>query len=257
MILFACDLDNTLIHSYKRAAKEDVCVESKEEKKLSFMTPESYEALQKIAEQVEFVPTTTRSMEQYRRIRLLRNKYPQYALVSNGGILLANNQIDEEWLRGSKKMIQDTYGEMDKGMKALEEDQHVNFEVRLVDELFVFTKTQNVFETTKNLKYILDEERVDVLNHGEKIYIVPRLLTKGVAVKRLKDRLEKKYMICAGDSEFDVSMLKAADLAIVPSEDFKERFLKTHTEVVHQTLKDKGFAQLVLETVIAHITCIK
>lgn len=257
MILFACDLDNTLIHSYKRADKNDICVEIKEGKELSFMTPKGYLALQKIAEQVDFVPVTTRSTEQYKRINLLKGAYPKYALTTNGGILLVNNEVDLNWLDESKKMIENTYGEMEKGFETLQKDPNISFEIRIVDEMFVFTKTKDVFKTTETLKSHLDESKVDILSHGEKIYIFPKAMNKGTAVKRLKKRLQREYLISAGDSEFDVPMLKMADLCIVTSKNFKEEFLKEHTNVLCEDKNNKFFTDELLHIVTDYIAHMK
>ncbi len=48
--------------------------------------------------------------------------------------------------------------------------------------------------------------------------MVPRKLSKGVAVSRLKERLGAELVIAAGDSEFDLPMLQEADLAFAPKE---------------------------------------
>jgi phosphoserine phosphatase len=44
-----------------------------------------------------------------------------------------------------------------------------------------------------------------------KIYVLPKMLTKGNAVNRLQERIKSDYTICAGDSELDLSMLSIAD----------------------------------------------
>ena len=57
---------------------------------------------------------------------------------------------------------------------------------------------------------------VEVFQNGVKVYVVPRKLSKGTAVRRLKERLDAELVIAAGDSEFDLPMLQEADLAIAP-----------------------------------------
>ena len=46
--------------------------------------------------------------------------------------------------------------------------------------------------------------------------MLPIGLDKGVAVSRLKERLQIEGVICAGDSELDAPMLEAADIAVAP-----------------------------------------
>src|SRR5699024_6248459 len=65
MDLFASDLDNTLIYSYKRDIGTDtVCAEVYEGRQVSFMTKRSRELLEKVNQTMHFVPVTTRSVQQ-------------------------------------------------------------------------------------------------------------------------------------------------------------------------------------------------
>ena len=73
MILFFADMDNTLIYSYKRDIGSDkIGVEFYPEKNqmISYMTKTSWKLLQKVAHKLLFIPTTTRTIEQYQRINL-------------------------------------------------------------------------------------------------------------------------------------------------------------------------------------------
>lgn len=220
MILFASDLDNTLIYSYRKIEGESICVEEKNGKKLSYMTKECYDLLQKLERDINFVPITTRSLEQYRRIKLLESRNPHYALTSNGGILLVNNVIDKKWYLDSKKLIQNAVCEMEIGIELLKTDKNVYFEVKLVDELFVFTKTHDIRASFENLQINLNLDLVTVDMNGEKIYIVPKCLNKGNGLRRLKQRLNADKVVAAGDSSFDISMLLEADVALIPNKDF-------------------------------------
>ena len=97
MYLFNCDLDNTLIYSYKHDIGADkINVEQYQGREISFITSRTFELLKEVAEKTVFVPTTTRTVEQYGRIDLGIHT-PQYALVCNGGILLKNGVEDSEW----------------------------------------------------------------------------------------------------------------------------------------------------------------
>ena len=58
---------------------------------------------------------------------------------------------------------------------------------------------------------------VDVFSNGEKVYVVPQTLNKGMAVDRLREKLKPEFVIAAGDSTFDIPMLSTADRGLVPS----------------------------------------
>jgi len=250
VIIFACDLDNTLIHSYKVAQKEDVCVEMNANKELSFMTQKSCNLLMQIVKLVIFAPVTTRSLEQYRRISLFNGYYPEFSLVSNGGILLINNQIDQEWYTDSKLIALEAKEELNKCLEILSKDENRIFNIRFVDDLFVYTKSRNAQKTMDILLSYVDKQKVYIDNNNEKIYAVPVGLNKGNAIMRLKNKLIIDELICAGDSKFDASMLNVADIAITLKTNVK--YLTNINGLI--TPKDnKNFSEFVLTTVMERI----
>lgn len=216
MILFHSDLDNTLIYSYKHDIGPDKkCVEIYQDKEISFMTTESFEILKRIQSKILFVPTTTRTIEQYRRIRFDID-IPKYALVCNGGILLKDGMIDLDWYQETLNIISDVREEVEKSIGLLEKDESRYFEIRYIEQLFVFTKTSEPTVTIEYLSSILDKNKVDIFNNGDKIYVIPKELNKGTGILRLKKKLSANKIIAAGDSEFDISMLKASDIGFCP-----------------------------------------
>ncbi len=216
MIIFASDLDNTLIHSYKKADKNDICVEEMNGKQLSFMTQKGYKFLQEVAQKYIFVPVTTRSIEQYKRISLLENSFPKYALVSNGGILLVDNEVDESWLNESKQMFSHLLTEIEEYISILRCDPNVYFDVRFVDDIFIFTKSSNTEATIDLLEKYVDKNNFTIYSIKEKVYIIPNVINKGTAIEKLCKLLGADSYICAGDSVLDLPMLLTASKAFVP-----------------------------------------
>lgn len=197
-----------------------MCVEYKEEKALSYMTPYALDLLRKLNKKsgLVFAPLTTRSSEQYERIRFFEDGPPEIALAANGGILYADGRFDAEWFEESKRMISGCQDEFTKGIEWLSKDKNVYFEIRVVDELFVFTKSSDPAGTRAGLEGILDSKKVCTWNTGDKVYIFPKILTKGKAVERLRKKLSPGLVISAGDSDFDISMLESADIALCPKD---------------------------------------
>lgn len=223
MMIFCSDLDNTLIYSYKHDIGEmKTCVEIYEGRPISFMTDCSFEWLKEVRRNVLFVPVTTRTQEQYGRIDLGIG-VPEYALVCNGGVLLINGREDENWYRESLELIHDCRRELEKAGMYLENDENRCFEVRNIRELFLFTKSSRPCESVIQLKKMLNLSLVDVFSNGMKVYVVPGKLSKGMAVKRFREKIPmdtaagQPKVIAAGDSEFDVSMLLEADFGIAPA----------------------------------------
>lgn len=142
MIIFFSDLDNTMIFSYRHEiGKDKRCVEIYQGREISFVTEKTYGLLKKLKEKALFVPVTTRTVEQYRRIDLGVGTLP-YALVCNGGVLLANGQEDESWYLESRRMVEDCQDELRTAARILEEDENRSLEVRDIRGLFLFTKSK-------------------------------------------------------------------------------------------------------------------
>lgn len=216
-MMFNVDLDNTLIYSYKHPIDgEKRCVEWYQGREVSFMSDRTRELLREVSRRVLVVPTTTRTVEQYGRIDLGVGEIP-YALVCNGGVLLVNGGEDEEWYEESMERIRDSRRELEKAEKELEADTNRCFEVRNIRELFLFTKSGNAEESAVRLRQALDETLLDVFCNGMKVYVLPKALTKGNAVMRLKERLRAEKVTAAGDSGMDISMFRCADVGIVPA----------------------------------------
>ncbi len=217
MNIFISDIDNTLIYSYKKYIGENtIPVEYYNGKYISYMTNLSYKLLSKLSNKIMFVPLTTRSVEQYKRINFGYNCVIKYALAANGGILIKDGKIDYEYKKDSIKIISPAENEIKKAIKALSNDSNIYLNARIVDEMFVFAKTQNISYTLNNILNIVDSSKVSVLNNGEKIYVIPKNLNKGNALKRFKKYIGADKIISAGDSLFDLDMLKEADISFAP-----------------------------------------
>lgn len=87
-ILLACDVDNTLIHSWKHRKEGDLCIEHIGEKEQGYMSRKAAELYSSLPENILLVPVTTRSVDQYRRIRWPGSREPDLAVTTNGAILL-------------------------------------------------------------------------------------------------------------------------------------------------------------------------
>jgi hypothetical protein len=216
-VIFASDLDNTLIYSYKVKTQGDLCVEEKDGKELSFMSVSAYHLLQEVNRKCLFLPVTTRSMAQYRRIRLLGSGYPAFALVSNGGNLLRYDTVDEEWQRETHALLGGCTSKMRRYSALLQRDGNVHFDIRFVDDMFLFFKSNDVAKSLRWLRGNVDRKLFDVSAVRDKLYILPKVLSKGYALARFCRLFPGRQIICAGDSAIDLSMLLFADCAYVPS----------------------------------------
>lgn len=215
LILFS-DLDGTLIFSAKRKRVGDIVIERKNGEAVSCVTARQAELFGRLR---NVIPVTTRSVEQYRRIDFAALGFsPEFALCDNGGTLLVNGEPDAEWSQWSSELVRECSDELSAFRELLERDPRRSFEVRLVDGLFLFTKSAEPAETLK----VLDAgELCESFFTGEKVYVIPKKLNKGAAAERLAERLGQQGFAAAGDSLMDISMLNAADVALF-TEDIAE-----------------------------------
>ena len=205
-MMFASDLDNTLIYSYKNAKDGDVCVETKDGRRLSFMPPKSRTLLREISGNVLFVPVTTRSLEQYSRLDL--GVKPRYALAANGAVLIMGGKVCESW-------TDETHRLLNAKPPCINENAFL-YDIRCVDGFFVCAKSDAPAQAVNHLKDVVCEKHFVVKAVQNKVYIMPKGLDKGTALRRLLKRLGVEKAICAGDGILDIPMLEAADIAVFP-----------------------------------------
>jgi hydroxymethylpyrimidine pyrophosphatase-like HAD family hydrolase len=245
-MIFASDLDRTLIYSKKfliQGLTGITVVEEKNHEALSHMSNESINLLSLINEKLFFVPTTTRSLEQYNRIGIFQNQIrTKYAIVANGGILLKNNCIDLNWAG----IIKEKLANLTKPMELIKEcefflkDETIN-SYRCCDNLFIYAvlKSNNVnMEKYSSLQALTKQLNYTVTRNGRKIYIIPNFLNKWEPIKHIMNLEQDKHLIAAGDSILDLPMLLNATYGVIPlhgelHDDLKEKL--THMKNLHFT----------------------
>ncbi len=257
-ILFACDLDNTLLFSRSHfqetpdGASEGtplVCVEFLDGKEQGFFSQRSIALLRKVIQHICFVPVTTRSVEQYRRITWPEGCQPALALTCNGAILLEQNEPDATWLAESGCRVAPFMSELRRLHALLELDGDF-LRCRMVDDMFLFARcTDNVNAKDAARKYQELTTDLTAQHSGKKLYFFPPELDKGSALARLWERKNFDELWCAGDSEMDAPMLRQAHLALIPSE-----FPVELTEVPGRRVvvygRDIQFAEQILQHVL-------
>lgn len=241
-VTVASDMDRTVVWS-KRAGGDVDGLASRTVKEVethrgvptSFVTPRAHDLLTELTATGRFVPVTTRTIEQYRRIRL-PGPTPPLALCANGGRLLVDGVEDAAWTRRADALAADTSsGEpfasvwpwfaaaCHDGSGAL-----LDFISRVspVEELFVYAVAHDSWPQAW-----VDEvgERVAQAGwtwsvQGRKVYAVPQGLSKGDGVAALRALVPERFagpdgagvLVTAGDSWLDASLLQVGDVAWTP-----------------------------------------
>lgn len=221
VILFS-DLDRTIIHSskfLKESINPEIVEFNKDKKPISYMEKEALLLLNELSNNLLFIPVTTRSLEQYKRIDLKIT--PLYSITSNGGIILKNNERLKSWDDFIKNNISNkNYMEIQDKLKSI--NKYLTRELILIDNVFFFSKIDdnNLFELNYELDNILKWYDWTYTIQGNKIYIMPKFISKENAINYLlQNELSKdNFIITAGDGKLDYNFvfLSGSNLSIVP-----------------------------------------
>ncbi len=251
-ILFACDLDNTLIHSYKHRAPNDICVEMLGDKEQSFISPRTYELLREVVKYVTFVPLTTRSIEQFNRISWEEDITPKYAITTNGGILFVEGERDKEWSDLTQK-YSDTYMEEFSLLKEKFDEEDRIKKCRVVDDRFLYAHFDDSVDI-ENIKCEYENYSDSKLHFvGKKMYFLPENICKGTAVKQLKEKLSADFVICAGDSTMDLPMFDFADVAYAPKVELVKNIESLTKEKILCCDNETLFAEFILQDILKKV----
>ena len=248
-ILFASDLDNTLLFSWRHKTDSDQCVEHLDGKEQGFCTQQSLELLASVCEQAQFVPVTTRSVAQYQRIAWPAPCAPEFAVAANGGILLVNGVVDSKWYMQTQELSAPWWDELLYLQSRLPEAPMCR-RWRIVDGLYLFAVCGDEESAQAGRRFFEGGTGLNVEASGRKLYFFPPPINKGDAVSRLRARFLPDKVSCAGDSVIDVPMLRAADIAIFPDADLMRG---EHAAAVMLHSGAERFPDFVLKSVLNEI----
>lgn len=247
--LVASDLDRTLIYSSAalQLAMPDaeaprlLCVEVYDRKPLSYLTETAAEVLVELARTTVFVPTTTRTREQYGRIHL-PGPAPRFAICANGGHLLVDGESDPGWQRQVARRLADECASLAEVRAHLlaAADPAWLLKERVAEDLFAYLVVERPLLPagwTEELGEWARTRGWTVSLQGRKIYAVPGPLTKSAAMEEVARRTGATLTLAAGDSLLDADLLLAADRAWRPA---------------HGELADSGWSAPHAEATAAH-----
>ncbi|MCT2541342.1 HAD family hydrolase [Streptomyces atratus] len=227
--LVASDLDRTLIYSSAALqlavpdaeAPRLLCVEVYDHKPLSYLTETAAALLDELARTTVFVPTTTRTREQYGRIHL-PGPAPRFAICANGGHLLVDGESDRDWQRRVARRLAEECASLAEVRAHLlaAADPAWLLKERVAEDLFAYLVVERPMlpeDWVKELGEWALTRGWTVSLQGRKIYAVPGPLTKSAAMNEVARRTGAALTLAAGDSLLDADLLLAADRAWRPA----------------------------------------
>lgn len=275
MILFGSDLDRTLIYSKvftdpleEKSQDEIQLIETLEGREISFMTKKAMKLLKHLQDRVLFVPVTTRTIDQYKRITFIAQELkPKYAVVSNGGNILLDGEPIPAWQHSMKQQMEDEsipYESIKKMMKSFRGKWILK--ERCADDFFHYMIVDRDKAPLQEIEAFGEEAKTQgwsVSLQGRKLYFVPTCINKGKALQAIAKWEGKERILAAGDSLLDLPMLDKAHIGLIPTHG---EIYETHGEALQMNrpysfMERKGIyaAEEILERVllINRKNCIK
>lgn len=223
-MIFASDLDRTLIYSsffLKPDMVNIVPVEKNADKNISHMTKKSIKLLSLISQRVLFIPTTSRSIEQYKRISIFKDRIPvKYAIVANGGIILKNGEEDLIWQNMISSQMKTLISPEElMGLCRFFLDSIYIKSYRCCDNLFLYAVLKGDYLDSHDfdkLSLLAEKHSYSVTKNNKKIYIIPTFINKWSPLQYIMNIENDNELISAGDSYLDLPMLKNSIYGMVP-----------------------------------------
>ncbi|WP_426225112.1 HAD family hydrolase [Pseudarthrobacter sp. DSP2-3-2b1] len=228
-VMVACDLDRTIIYSANSMALQCsdssapalVVAEVYEGVPLSFMTRAAWDVLERLVREAIFVPVTTRTVQQFRRVNI-PGRDKGFAVTTNGAVLLHDGVQDPEWT----DLIQDS---VQANCAPLHEVQDYVLGAtkpsailrgRVAEDIFVYcivNRDELSADYLEDASGWCQERGWTISLQGRKLYFVPSPVTKEAALAEIRRRHPVDMLVAAGDSRLDAGILQLADLAIRPA----------------------------------------
>lgn len=207
-MMFASDLDGTLIYSKRRFGEETLNVsvrnvEVYNGREISFMTEKAIALLRKLSDEMMFVPVTTRTIEQYNRVSLFHEEIrPTYAITCNGGVVLKDGHIDTHWQDYIRTKIDGSTASVDDVKRKIEETADASWlkSIRVVERFFVYL----IIEPPLSAEWINHYSQWAAAHgwafsiQGRKVYFIPTFINKWDAVNYVAKKKESKRFIRQG-----------------------------------------------------------
>lgn len=261
-MVFASDLDSTLIYSarYCETINSDKLfpVDFYNNNNCSFITSSIQHKLEHINESMLFIPVTTRSPDQYKRMKYFYDIIkPKYAIVANGGIILKDGIELKGWSDISSTKLKRLVSVKDMIELCsffLQMDFVISY--KTCEDLFIYSildedklataiaKGQIDLNYLEILRSFCAEYNYSVSKQGKKVYIVPNCINKYDPIKYIMKLENINTLLSAGDSLLDYPLIKNSTYGIIPShgELLRSPHVENLTDTVYITKESGIFA---------------
>lgn len=234
-MIFASDLDSTIIYSSRNCNvinKEELFpVDFYNNSNCSFITKSMQDKLDYINKNMLFIPVTTRSPKQYKRMKYFYDVIkPEYAVVANGGIILKNGNELSTWSDIISTKIKGvvSVNTMIKLCSFFLESDFIK-SYKTCEDLFIYSivdedklanmlsKQEVDLDFFEVLRLFCSKHNYSLSKQGRKVYIVPNCINKYDPINYIMKLENIDILIAAGDSVLDYPIIEHSNYGIVPS----------------------------------------
>lgn len=217
-MIFATDLDNTLIHSHRRVSNTSDCivVEHKDKKPISYMSKKTYELFEnlKTNNKLTIVPVTARSTEQFDRITVTKDC--PYAILASGATILEHGEPVKEW----SNFVDHTCDNHVKSYEFFDQYlsqnlHHMSIGPRRVNNVvicFKLNEDENNHAFVRELRELATARNWNFTLQRAKGYLSPSEISKESALQFLIDYIGDKQVITAGDGRMDIPFIRLGNV---------------------------------------------
>ena len=229
-IFFFTDIDDTLIQTARKTdfTKQTVVASyDKEGKESSFFYEGTKLFIDTIIDAgINFIPTTARNLDAYKRTLFYKNEKITYVILNFGALILVNNKEDKEWSNymlqkyNSIPAIDTVYNALN--MKFKEESLEVT--IKIIDSYYISIYNKYNLDNKIILKkikkqlelFLLENKQYYLYENGNSFGILPLFLNKKFAVEYLIKKELPLLTIGAGDNISDLDFMKLTNFKLLP-----------------------------------------
>jgi hypothetical protein len=229
-IYFFSDIDDTLIQTKRKTdftKNTIVGAYNREGAENSFF----YEGTKLFIDTIinsgmNFIPTTARNFEAYKRTVFYDDVNIQYAILNFGGSIIINNKIDNEWAN----IIEKKYNNISSINSVYEKlivhlnEVGLNLVVKIIDNFYISIYNKENIDDTNILSqirevlnfFVIANSQLYIYENDNSFGILPSFLNKKFAVEYLINKHNPILTIGAGDNISDLDFMKLTTFKLLP-----------------------------------------
>ncbi len=224
-MIFASDLDRTLIFSNRfidNYQKEIKLVEKKEGRAISNMSFRTINLLKIINDSMLFIPVTTRTEAEFNRIEIFKSTIvPKYVVVANGGRILVNGIMDEQWNKEFQIRMSGIVPlkDMLRKVESITPMEDL-VEYMLCDDSYIKGRFKKDYDFSKSflekLEHLCNKNNYNFNIQRNKLFILPNPIDKWSPIEYIMNKEMENRVISAGDSLLDLPLVSNSFKGYVP-----------------------------------------